>query len=418
MTAAPALWQRAADWFAKRREMSHHRVDRSNDPMNSAHAHRRIQFVTDFYLAEMHAGIVDYARQANWILHDGICYMPSALGSYDEPSDGILALVAFPELKDWLLQRKVPVIRMHCAGRELPFPAVEPDPVAIGATAARHLLTLGQPHFAYYSYGNSKETDACWEGFAAVLRAAGTDPIRLNFSTATGQAPDARPLRDIRWAWLRDRLSQLPRPLAVLAEDDRFLIDLFQAAAMLGWRVPEDIALMGQDDRALILGKLPVPATSLDTGLWRIGHEAAALLDRMLGGEEVPSEVWRVPPGAVVARRSTEVCYHEHAGVSAAITWLRQNFRQPLTIHSLACKAGIGTRTLQQHFKSATGHTFKEELTRLRLDHAAGLLRETDLKLESVAQEAGFANAKYLCDTFRKAFATSPAAYRKSHYRG
>ena len=370
----------------------------------------------DFYLAEVHAGVVDYAREARWILQDAACYIPSVLTQIVEPFDGVLATAVFPPLQAWLRKLKVPVVRMACADRQLPFPAVEPDPEAIGAKAAQYLLTLGNPHFAYYCTASVEETRACWTGFSRVLRAAGHEPTLLDFWTATGQSPEATPPpRPVRWAWLRKRLPKLPRPLAVLVEDDRFLPDLYETADQLGWRVPEDLALMGQDARPLILAKLPIPSTSIDTGLYRIGYEAAALLDRLISGQSAPAEVRRVPPGDVVARRSTAVCYCSHEGVSRAITYLRRHFVEPLTLESVAAAGGVPSRTLQGMFKEATGHTFTEELTRLRLDHAIRLIRTSDLKLESVAHESGFGNARYLCEVFRKVLGSTPTAYRTGH---
>jgi len=381
--------------------------------METLPAKRRIQVVTDLYIAEVHAGILAYSRKANWFLQDALCYSPSLRKSFNRPTDGILATVTMPELQGWLQEQTVPVVRTLNAGQHLPFPAVEQDPQAIGAGAASHLLTLGQPHFVYYSCRRSIETDACWKGFSEQLRAAGKTATRLDFESTIRQS-SFNMAPDVCWTWLQDELARLSRPIALLAEDDRFLVDVFQAIGMLGWRVPEDIAVMGQDNRPLVLAKLPGSVTSIDTGLWQVGYEAAALLDRILDGEPPPTNPLRVPPGPVVARRSTEVYFDEHSGVSSAITHLRQNFKRPLTLESLARQTGVSSRTLQKHFKPATGRSFKEELIRLRLDHVTHLLSDTDLKLESVAHEAGFASAKYLCDAFRKSFGTSPVAYRRT----
>ncbi len=368
----------------------------------------------DFYLAEVHAGVVDYARESGWILQDSACYMPEVLPQIREPFDGVLAIAVFPRLQTWLRKLRMPVVRMACADRTLPFPAVEPDPRAIGEKAAQHLLALGNPHFAYYSTLSSNETAACWEGFSSTIRAAGHEPTWLDFGAATPSKAGINPPRPARWAWLKKRISKLPRPLAVLAEDDRFLLDIYTTAEELGLRVPEDIAVMGQDNRPLILSKLEMPSTSIDTGLYQIGYSAAELLDKIVSGQPAPEGVVRVGPGEVEVRQSTAVCYSGHEGFDRSVTVLRQRFMEPLTLDGVAAIGSVPIRKFQNLFKENIGRSFTGELTRLRLDRAIRLLETTNLKLESVAHESGFSTAKYLCDVFRRTLGRTPSAYRSA----
>src|SRR5688572_11547340 len=91
---------------------------------------RRIEFICDIYHAEIHAGIVDYARTAGWSLYDGKCY--DVESNYSEPSDGILTVVARPRLFEWLKDQPCPVVQLlSLIGEDSPFPVVEPDPAAI-----------------------------------------------------------------------------------------------------------------------------------------------------------------------------------------------------------------------------------------------------------------------------------------------
>lgn len=373
---------------------------------------RRVQFHCDIYRAEVHAGVIDYSRQAGWALYDGQIYVPSV--PYAEPCDGILAIAGFPALVDWLSQQGVPVVRLLCSRADLPYPAVEPDPEAIGVRAARHFLTLGSPHCVFYTAWLTDETESLFRGFSETLRAAGRAVTLLNFGEGRDPALSAIYSRQERWDFLHQALAKLPRPLAVFAEDDRYAYDLIQAAAMLGWRIPEDIAVLGSDDRELILGKYPVPVSSVDTNLRRIGWEGAALLDRILNGDEPPRETIRIPPGEVVVRRSTATFVCAHPGVTTAVNLLRASFHEPLKVADIARAAGLSSRSLQTLFKEHVGCTVSEELSRLRMEHALRLLRETDLKLSSVATEAGLRNAKYLCEVFRESFGITPTEYRKA----
>jgi len=64
------------------------------------------------------------------------------------------------------------------------------------------------------------------------------------------------------------------------------------------------------------------------------------------------------------------------------------------------------------------GHGPAEELLRLRLEHAARLLAESDLPLKAVAHRTGFASASYLCTAFSRERGMTPGSWRKKHQEG
>lgn len=354
--------------------------------------------------------MVDYARAAGWSLYDKKCYVPAL--DYTEECDGILAIATMADLAAWLRAQSCPVVRLLCSDMELPFPAVEPDSVGIGARGAEHFLSLGSPNCVFYTGWLTRETEAIWRGFSTTLAAAGKGARLVDFKAGCAGKETVTFSRQQRWDWLVEQLRVLPRPLAVFAEDDRFANDLIVAAAQLGWRIPEDMAVLGADNRALILGKYPVPVSSVDTNLHGIGWAGGALLERILDGEKIPAVACSIAPGPVVARRSTATFVCDHSGVTAAVNYLRAHFHEHLDLAALVQAAAVSTRSLQSAFKEHLGHSVSDELSRVRLEHARRLLRETDLKLESVAHESGFGNAKYLCQVFRAAFGETPTGYR------
>ena len=61
------------------------------------------------------------------------------------------------------------------------------------------------------------------------------------------------------------------------------------------------------DDDDVICNLAPVPMSSVTPNTQRTGWEAAALLDRMMAGEEVPGGAYLIPPLGVATRQSTDV---------------------------------------------------------------------------------------------------------------
>ena len=73
----------------------------------------------------------------------------------------------------------------------------------------------------------------------------------------------------------------------------------------------------------------------------------------------------------------------------------------------------MSERVLESEFKRRVGRPPRTELRRTRLDCAARLLRDTDLKLAAIAAESGFGSAAKLCETFAKAYGLSPNVWRQ-----
>jgi ABC-type sugar transport system substrate-binding protein len=89
---------------------------------------------------------------------------------------------------------------------------------------------------------------------------------------------------------------------AVLASNDESAFGARQALAEAGRRVPEDVALIGFDDRLETLVQIP-PLTSVRIPLYDLGYEALSLLLEMIAGR-VAMPVQRRVPTRLVVRRS------------------------------------------------------------------------------------------------------------------
>ena len=63
-------------------------------------------------------------------------------------------------------------------------------------------------------------------------------------------------------------------------------------------------------------------------------------------------------------------------------------------------------------FKQDTGKSFVQYLTDLRMDRAAALLRETDEKTYTIAQQVGYDEPNYFSYVFKRKFGVSPSQYR------
>ncbi|WP_129338320.1 helix-turn-helix domain-containing protein [Cellulomonas endophytica] len=96
------------------------------------------------------------------------------------------------------------------------------------------------------------------------------------------------------------------------------------------------------------------------------------------------------------------------------LEWVVGHLDEEHTVESLAARALLSPRTFARRFAAETGTTPVRWLTGQRVLRAQHLLEETDLSVELVARECGFAGAPLLRHHFRRAVGVSPADYRTS----
>lgn len=167
-----------------------------------------------------------------------------------------------------------------------------------GATEAmRHLLDLGHRRIAHLmGHGNLMSAVTRHHIYRRMLGEAGITPtpeyiLPGQYSTESGRENALRLLR-------------LPnRPTAIFAGNDEIAYGVLEAARELGIHIPEDLSLVGYDDRPL--SSLVTPRlTTVRQPFIPIGEKATRLLVQRIEGEEIaPITHWLTPE--LVVREST-----------------------------------------------------------------------------------------------------------------
>lgn len=82
-----------------------------------------------------------------------------------------------------------------------------------------------------------------------------------------------------------------------------------------------------------------------------------------------------------------------------------------LNVDLLAGEFGMGRTTFYNKVRTLTGKTPNEYISELRLNTAAGLLRESEMGVAEVAYKCGFNTPQYFSSSFKKKFGLSPTDY-------
>ncbi|MEU6845464.1 helix-turn-helix domain-containing protein [Streptomyces sp. NPDC046716] len=99
---------------------------------------------------------------------------------------------------------------------------------------------------------------------------------------------------------------------------------------------------------------------------------------------------------------------------SATRQWALERLGEPLPLPQLARHAHMSMRTFSRRFRDETGVTPRQWLIRQRLDRALHLLETSELTVDQIAAEIGFATAASLRQLMNAELGVSPGAYRRT----
>ena len=99
------------------------------------------------------------------------------------------------------------------------------------------------------------------------------------------------------------------------------------------------------------------------------------------------------------------------------IEFVEENLDRDLSLEAMAQEIGISPLYLPRAFKAAIGQSPHQYVLARRIEHARGLLRDTDLPIVDVALSSGFSSQSHLSNWFVRMVGVSPAAYRKEGVR-
>ncbi|MZD09512.1 helix-turn-helix domain-containing protein [Streptomyces sp. SID5785] len=102
------------------------------------------------------------------------------------------------------------------------------------------------------------------------------------------------------------------------------------------------------------------------------------------------------------------------AGTAATRAWALERLDQPLALRELAGHARMSPRTFARRFQEETGTSPGRWLIQQRVRRARHLLEASDLPVDRIAAEVGFATGASLRRHLHAAIGVTPVAYRRT----
>ncbi len=95
-----------------------------------------------------------------------------------------------------------------------------------------------------------------------------------------------------------------------------------------------------------------------------------------------------------------------------AIDYINSHYSEPIGLSNIALYVHLNPEYFSRLFKEETGKNFNNYLAEIRLDKAINLLKNTDMRVNEIAQSVGYPNLSYFSTIFKKHLGVGPFDYR------
>src|ERR1035437_1753450 len=263
--------------------------------------------------------------------------------------------------------------------------------------AAEHLIERGFRQFAFCGYNGTDWSDRRQTGFEQFIAKKG-------FPCQIFQNPLPRAVRStaeyeehgIKYEQqLNNWLTSLPKPIGLMVCNDSRGRQVLTCCHALGLAIPDEIAVIGVDKDEVLCELSDLALSSVILNTERIGFEAAALLARMMKGENPPEKEIVIEPKGIATRRSTEVLAIEDRQIAKALGVIREHACDGLDVPALLKAVPLSRSSLERRFTQLLDRSPNAEILRVKLERTKQLLTDCDLPLNVIAEKAGFESQEY-----------------------
>ena len=125
--------------------------------------------------------------------------------------------------------------------------------------------------------------------------------------------------------------------------------------------------------------------------------------------EEILIRLLRSPAGPCIAQIGIPDSHAQK--IAKAITWLKENFTEPMKVNELAHIAGMSPSSFHSHFKSITSMSPLQFQKTLRLEEARNLMTTKMLDVSNAGYKVGYSSISQFSREYKNLFGMPPAKY-------
>lgn len=320
--------------------------------------------------------------------------------------DGLITNRMPQDLETLALRHHTPVITVNDIWPQgVPLAKIVCDNESIARKAAEYLVDSGFTDFAFVGERSKKEWSI--ERAAVFARELAARGFACREYPVCGRSDDP--------AHLGTWLAGLPKHTALFAAYDIRARQVLDACMEKGLDVPDDIAILSVDNDEILCETATPPLSSISMSTEESAYEAAELLNRVMVSGKRPKGTSVISYGAhvLVARRSTARDLRRDELVRRCRELMEANSGRKYNVSDLVSHLKVSRRTLETHFRAATGRSLNDEIAAQRLSRAQKMLSHTHLTQAQIAAACGFTDASHMNVVFRRLAGALPSSFRQ-----
>ena len=373
--------------------------------------------ILESYLVEAYRGALLFAMENDWEVVYRDCYFGPSYSAYDALKglgvDGVLFDYLCPKDAQKVKETGLAAVNLGGLSYDGQFAAVHQNDERIGQLGARHFLERFYTNLAFF--GSAKENSMKrQEGFLSIAEEA-----KIKVESFEGQFSSSIYFSYTDWRGnflnikeFKTWLKSLAKPIGIMCHHDSLAFILSKCCQNLGYKVPEDIAIVGVQEFPLLLDSPLKTLSCVDHNAQACGYQAAALLDKIIKGTEKDQKQIYVSPKGVIQRESTDFVAISHPAISRAHEFIKKYFTDAITVDDVAEAAGVSRASLNRHYRQIMKRSVANEIREYRLERASALLIDSHLNLKEIALLCGFTDASHFSNLFVKKYGQRPGQWR------
>ena len=280
--------------------------------------------------------------------------------------------------------------------------SVSSDCASVVADAARELLRLQLPHYAYFSFHRETAWNVERRGeFERLMKRNGVHPLVCGVRAQGSKCvPD-----------FAEEVSSLPRPCGVLAANDFVAEQVVCACVKAGIAVPDEIAVVGVDNDEQVCENAAVPISSVRQDFSAAGTLSVDLLAEMVEHPRRRVKSRRFASGGLVRRASTLMPCGD-ARIRKALEFIRLHACERISVPDVVRAMACSRRLADLRFGQLVGHSIAEEIVQTRIAHACELLKKGNPSGGILAGQCGFSSDIVFRRSFKAITGRTPLQWK------
>ena len=260
------------------------------------------------------------------------------------------------------------------------------DTRAATELAAHELFRLDLRHYGYVPW----DEPSAWDKES---KDAFADIMSFNGRGHSIFPAHGHRTRRARLQALANWLGQLPRPVGIFASCDPVGIDVLEACRLARLAVPQDVAVISKNNEEEVCENTIPTLSSIDINLPQAGRLAAEALATLMANPRHGPIQTVYEPVQLIRRASSFRFAGSCKPIEHALELIRRDACRGLGVREVLRLFPGSRRMAEIRFKSVTGQSILSAIRAVRLEKANQLLRQTNLKLDAIANFCGYKSA-------------------------